>query len=74
MAAVEEFKLLDGTSIPWLGFGSGTGQAMSDFKDAAGKLALEAGIKHIDTAQAYGDDHQEVLLQLARFRLATDVS
>jgi diketogulonate reductase-like aldo/keto reductase len=49
------FKLLDGTTIPWLAWGNGTGQAKADAVNS-GKLALESGIRHIDTAQIYGNE------------------
>ncbi|PCH37782.1 Aldo/keto reductase [Wolfiporia cocos MD-104 SS10] len=47
--------LNDGTSIPWLGFGSGTAHYQ---KDASGTLttALAHGIHHLDTAQLYGNE------------------
>lgn len=41
-------KLLDNTHVPWLAWGPGSLDA--------GKLAIAAGIKHIDTAQAYGTE------------------
>ncbi|PCH37784.1 Aldo/keto reductase [Wolfiporia cocos MD-104 SS10] len=45
----------DGTSIPWLGFGSGTAHYL---KDASGTLstALALGVRHLDTAQVYGNE------------------
>ncbi|PFH46332.1 hypothetical protein AMATHDRAFT_70123 [Amanita thiersii Skay4041] len=46
------FQLLDGTSIPWLGWGNGSGRSNHDAL-RCGRLALEAGIRHIDTAQVY---------------------
>ncbi|PCH37783.1 Aldo/keto reductase [Wolfiporia cocos MD-104 SS10] len=47
--------LNDGTSIPWLGFGTGTVHYQ---KDASGTLttALAHGIHHLDTAQVYGNE------------------
>lgn len=33
---------------------------MSGFKDSAGQMALDAGLRHLDTAQAYGEGKQEV--------------
>lgn len=51
------FRLLDGTSIPWLAWGNGTGQAKKDAIES-GKLALEAGIRHIDTAQLYENEEE----------------
>ena len=44
--------LLDGTQIPWLGWGNGTGQAKTNAL-RAGKIAIDVGIRHIDTAQIY---------------------
>lgn len=46
------FELLDGTSIPWLAWGTGTGGAK---KEALryGLQAIKTGIRHIDTAQFY---------------------
>lgn len=46
------FKLLDGTYIPWLAWGSGTGRAMHSAVES-GIAALQAGFRHIDTAQYY---------------------
>ncbi|TEB32204.1 conjugated polyketone reductase C1 [Coprinellus micaceus] len=51
------FTLLDGTSIPWLAWGNGSGQAKKDAIEC-GKVALEAGIRHIDTAQLYENEEQ----------------
>lgn len=50
MAPVASIKLLDGTAIPWLAWGNGTGHAAKNAVDS-GKAALKAGFKHIDTAQ-----------------------
>lgn len=52
MSAVTSFKLLDGTSIPWLGWGNGTGEA-NVHPVKYGALALDSGVLHIDTAQNY---------------------
>jgi diketogulonate reductase-like aldo/keto reductase len=70
---MSSFQLLDGTSIPWLHYGNGTGDAQvrplppfpidltvdlqSDFENT-GKLALQAGFRAIDTAQGYGGEQQ----------------
>ncbi|PPR02557.1 hypothetical protein CVT26_012025 [Gymnopilus dilepis] len=55
--SIPSFKLLDGTTIPWIAWGNGTGLTN---KDAAeyGHLALESGIRHIDTAQLYKTEKQ----------------
>jgi diketogulonate reductase-like aldo/keto reductase len=50
--SIPSFKLLDGTSIPWLGWGNGTGDA-ENTPIESGNAALAAGIRHIDTAQIY---------------------
>ncbi|KAK9894212.1 conjugated polyketone reductase C1 [Cystobasidium minutum MCA 4210] len=52
---IDTVKLNDGSSIPWLGFGNGSGNA----KKAAlisTKAALENSLYHIDTAQLYGTE------------------
>lgn len=46
------FKLLDGTSIPWIAWGNGTGQAKVKALEC-GQIALASGIHHLDTAQLY---------------------
>lgn len=51
------FKLLDGTTIPWLAWGNGTGDAGKNAVEC-GHLALEAGIRHIDTAQLYKNEKE----------------
>ena len=51
------FTLHDGTSIPWLAWGNGTGQAKKDAIES-GKVALDTGIRHIDTAQLYENEEQ----------------
>ncbi|KAF9477115.1 conjugated polyketone reductase C1 [Pholiota conissans] len=51
------FPLLDGTRIPWLGWGNGTGDA-SKTAIESGKLALENGIHHLDTAQNYNNEQE----------------
>lgn len=54
-ASVPYFRLLDGSEIPWLGWGNGTGGARETPVEM-GKLALEAGLRHIDTAQGYNNE------------------
>jgi len=46
------FRLLDGTHIPWLAWGSGSGRAVHTALES-GIAALQAGFRHIDTAQYY---------------------
>ncbi|KAF8058514.1 NADP-dependent oxidoreductase domain-containing protein [Lyophyllum atratum] len=48
-------QLLDGTSIPWLAWGNGSGQA-NKVPVEGGRQALATGIRHIDTAQIYGTE------------------
>ena len=55
--SVASFKLLDGTKIPWIGWGNGTGQAQKDAVEC-GRLALESGIHHIDTTQVYHNEKE----------------
>jgi diketogulonate reductase-like aldo/keto reductase len=51
---MHRIKLLDGTSIPWLGFGS-FGDGATNFASGVGLYAVEAGFEHIDTAEGYAD-------------------
>ncbi len=51
---VPNLQLLDGTSIPQLGFG--VFQVPPPETAATVALALEAGYRHIDTAQMYGNE------------------
>jgi diketogulonate reductase-like aldo/keto reductase len=51
-STIASVNLLDGTTIPWLAWGCGSGQARKDALNS-GKNALNAGINHIDTAQIY---------------------
>jgi len=53
--ASASFKLLDGTTIPWLAWGNGSGQA-NKVPFEGGLQALKTGIRHIDTAQLYGTE------------------
>ncbi|KAF8901939.1 conjugated polyketone reductase C1 [Gymnopilus junonius] len=55
--SIPSFKLLDGTTIPWIAWGNGTGLDNKDVADY-GQLALESGIRHIDTAQLYKTEKQ----------------
>lgn len=57
MAPIQSFALLDGTSIPWLGWGNGTGAASTTAVES-GKIALESGILHLDTAQIYHNEKE----------------
>lgn len=57
MEPIASFDLLDGTSIPWLGLGNGTGRPRKHALEA-GTLALQAGIRHIDTAQIYRTEEE----------------
>lgn len=45
----------DGTTIPWIGFGTGTALSRKNCTDAT-KLALTKGFVHFDTAQAYKNE------------------
>ncbi|EAU87515.1 conjugated polyketone reductase C1 [Coprinopsis cinerea okayama7 len=51
------FKLSDGTYLPWVAWGNGTGDAKKTAIES-GKIALEAGIRHIDTAQLYENEKE----------------
>ncbi|KAF4620350.1 hypothetical protein D9613_001201 [Agrocybe pediades] len=55
--SVKTFDLLDGTTIPWIGWGNGTGDARKTAIES-GHLALESGIRHIDTAQYYKNEKE----------------
>jgi diketogulonate reductase-like aldo/keto reductase len=55
--SVASFTLLDGTSIPWIAWGNGTGQAKKNAVEC-GHLALESGIRHLDTAQIYKNEKE----------------
>ncbi|KDR69733.1 hypothetical protein GALMADRAFT_255519 [Galerina marginata CBS 339.88] len=50
--SVPSFTLLDGTTIPWIAWGNGTGLSNKSAVEC-GQLALESGVRHIDTAQLY---------------------
>ncbi|KAJ2935097.1 hypothetical protein H1R20_g2019, partial [Candolleomyces eurysporus] len=51
------FQLSHEASIPWVAWGNGTGQAKKDAIES-GKLALESGLRHIDTAQLYDNEKE----------------
>ncbi|KDE07646.1 hypothetical protein, variant [Microbotryum lychnidis-dioicae p1A1 Lamole] len=55
--SVPTFDLHDGTKIPTLGWGNGTGDAKKTAVES-GKIALGAGIRHIDTAQGYDNEEE----------------
>src|SRR6266568_1619158 len=55
--SVPYFTLNDGTNIPWIGWGNGTGQAKKNAVEC-GCLALESGIHYIDTAQVYRNEKE----------------
>ncbi|KAI0064548.1 Aldo/keto reductase [Artomyces pyxidatus] len=48
-------KLNDGTTIPWLGFGTGTALYGKD-AEAIVAAAIKAGLTHLDGAQVYGNE------------------
>ncbi|WP_104134686.1 aldo/keto reductase [Cryobacterium sp. Y62] len=56
MTAVPTITLNNGTSIPQLGFG--TYQITPETTKAATRAALEAGYRHIDTAEMYGNEKE----------------
>lgn len=64
MASTAAIQLLDSTSIPWLAWGNGSGKARNNPVEM-GKVALAAGIRHIDTAQGYNNEAetQEAIMQ-----------
>jgi diketogulonate reductase-like aldo/keto reductase len=47
--------LNDGTSIPWLGYGSGTALFNKDASESVAQ-AIKVGFRHIDAAQMYGNE------------------
>lgn len=49
--------LSDGSVVPWLAWGNGSGRARKDPVNA-GKLALSCGIRHLDTAQGYNNEKE----------------
>ncbi|GAA6034564.1 hypothetical protein JCM8097_005399 [Rhodosporidiobolus ruineniae] len=55
--ATPTFKLSDGTTIPTLGWGNGTGDAKPKAVEI-GTHALKVGIRHIDTAQGYHNEKE----------------
>ena len=58
---MKTFKLKDGNEIPFIGFG--TWRLNGDECIKAVKYAIEAGYRHIDTAELYGN-HKEVGLAI----------
>lgn len=48
-------KLNDGTTIPWLAFGTGTAFLRQDAHQGVA-AAIKAGFRHIDTAQRYENE------------------
>ena len=48
-------SLNDGTTVPWLAFGTGTTLTGKDASQLC-SLALDRGFRHIDTAQLYGNE------------------
>ncbi|KPV77743.1 uncharacterized protein RHOBADRAFT_66036 [Rhodotorula graminis WP1] len=50
--AVPSIKLNDGTSVPLIAWGNGTGDAKKTAFES-GQYAVKAGLRHIDTAQGY---------------------
>ncbi|GAA6063078.1 hypothetical protein JCM10212_003136 [Sporobolomyces blumeae] len=54
---VPTFKLLDGTTIPVIAWGNGTGDAKKTALES-GRYAFESGLRHIDTAQGYHNEKE----------------
>ncbi|KAI0032212.1 Aldo/keto reductase [Vararia minispora EC-137] len=48
-------KLNDGTTIPWLGFGTGTALYAKDAEKMV-TAAIQSGLTHLDGAQIYGNE------------------
>lgn len=48
-------KLNDGTTIPWLAFGTGNDLSLTDASKEV-EAAIRAGFRHIDTAQMYANE------------------
>ncbi|KAF9074180.1 NADP-dependent oxidoreductase domain-containing protein [Rhodocollybia butyracea] len=63
---VQTIELKSGVKVPWLAWGNGSGDARK-VPIEAGLAALKAGIRHIDTAQAYKNEEAtgEVLTKSA---------
>ncbi|BGP00321.1 Conjugated polyketone reductase C1 [Rhodotorula toruloides ATCC 204091] len=55
--AVPTLPLSDGTQIPSLAWGNGTGDAKKTATES-GRLAIKVGIRHIDTAQGYENEKE----------------
>jgi diketogulonate reductase-like aldo/keto reductase len=54
---MRSFTLLDGSVIPWISWGNGTGTARHRAVEC-GRIALESGIRHLDTAQVYHNERE----------------
>lgn len=52
---LKSFSLLDGTSIPWVGFGTGTALYKQDCTESVLR-AIKAGFTHLDGAQMYDNE------------------
>lgn len=52
---IKTFPLADGTSIPWVGFGTGTALYKQDCTTAVLR-AMSAGFTHLDCAQMYSNE------------------
>ncbi|KAF7969467.1 hypothetical protein HWV62_27251 [Athelia sp. TMB] len=67
------FTLLDGSNIPWLGWGNGSGRAREKPVEA-GTIALAEGFRHIDTAQGYNNEPEtnETLQKVSQENGAAD--
>lgn len=50
MSLPRSFALIDGTEIPSIAWGNGSGDAQKT-AIVSGEMALRAGLRHIDTAQ-----------------------
>ncbi|GAA5890457.1 hypothetical protein JCM8208_004879 [Rhodotorula glutinis] len=55
--AIPSIKLNDGTSIPLIAWGNGTGDAKKTAFES-GQYAVKAGLRHIDTAQGYENEKE----------------
>ena len=68
MPPIKSVKLLDGTEIPRMAYGTGSALYKQDCTDAV-RLALSVGFGHIDAAQVYENEHQSTQhRQLRTFR------
>lgn len=55
MPVSSTFTLNDGTTVPWLAFGTGTALFSQDAAHSV-LAAIQSGITHLDGAQAYGNE------------------